>query len=136
MARILGTGEILGIDEMLALARLMKYSQRVPPTYIGADYGKEDHSVTTLVAGNFEPQWRDMKTNLVLAETFQEAQDFAHLMGWRTRSEWSFVVTYRSIFNFRGSTCYIIAGGREREDFGAIEGLFIQANIKVIDMEQ
>lgn len=106
----------------------------IAPTFIGVDYAKE-YDVTVAIAGNFESKGRDMKTNLILSETFQEAQEFAKIMQWAA-GQWVFVLTYRSLFSYRGSTLYIVSGGREREDFGAIEGLFIQANIKVIDMEQ
>lgn len=104
---------------MLDKLNALMYATGVLPTLIGIDYGD------TTVA----------KTVLVLSETLQEAREFAKLMGFADR-EWEYVDHFRKVLGRREATLYLIAGGRERKDFSAIEGLFIQGDIKVIDMEQ
>lgn len=73
-----------------------------------------------------------MRTNLILAGDKEEAAQFAAFMGF---NNWEFLDHYRKLMNYGGSIVYVVGGGRDREDFGAIEGLFIQKNITQVDME-
>ena len=104
-------------------ADLRRLLYLVSPYLTGADYGADDRTVMSTYS----------RAVLVLAATEREAREFAGLMALNS---WQYVDHFRKVLAHRGATLYIIAGGREREDFPAIEGLFIQAHIKVIDMEQ
>lgn len=73
---------------------------------------------------------------LVIASTVEEATQFAKdIMGWKGH-EWVFVDNYNKMLSYRNSSVYICGEGRERKDFGAIEGLFLIGGHSVMDMNE
>jgi hypothetical protein len=93
---------------------------------------EKNKQITAEQAAAMREEVEKMRTNLILAADEAEAAEFAAFMGF---NNWVFLDNYRRLMNYGGSIVYVVGGGRDREDFGAIEGLFIQKNITQVDME-
>lgn len=79
------------------------------------DYTVGDHSPQALIVG------------LHMDDSFE----LAHFLGINHAKH---VTHYRDMMKYRGLKVYITERGPERDDFGAIEGLFIQGGHTVIDV--
>lgn len=72
---------------------------------------------------------------LVISGNAQETNELAELMGWDA-SVYIHVTKYADMLNYRKRSVYIYGTGRERPDFGAIEGLFLRGGHTVVDMDE
>lgn len=68
---------------------------------------------------------------LVVGYTQEDSFSLVHMLELEHARH---VNTYSDMLRYRGLRVYITERGRDRDDFGAIEGLFIQGNHEVIDV--
>lgn len=68
---------------------------------------------------------------LIVGLNQEDSFDLAHLLGFTNAVH---VTHYSDMMKYPGLSVYITERGRERTDFGAIEGLFIRGNHSVIDI--
>lgn len=68
---------------------------------------------------------------LIVGYDSEDSFDLAHFLGLKNAMH---VVHYRDMMKYEGAVVFITERGRNRKDFGAIEGLFLRGNHRVIDI--
>lgn len=74
-----------------------------------------------------------MGTILIVGGHKQESYEFACMMGF---PKYIHVYHYRDMLKYRRASVYVVGTGAEREDFPAIEGLFLIGGHTVMDMNE
>lgn len=72
---------------------------------------------------------------LLISHHIDEAREFAETVLGVPRSQWHWVTGYRDMMRYRHSSVYVLPTARMRDDFEAIQGLFIQCAHSVTDLD-
>jgi hypothetical protein len=70
---------------------------------------------------------------LIIGGSAGESKVCAQIFGFKN---WLHVEGYKDIQKYPGSSCYLYGTGRDRKDYPAIEGMFLQYNQHVVDLNE
>lgn len=111
------------------------------PKYIAVDWAKSEDE--DIYEKYFHPsvefkavdEKKEGGVILLISHHIDEAQEFAtEVLGVR-RDQWHWVIDFKDMMKYRGSSTYLLPTARMRADFEAIQGLFIQCKASVIDLD-